>query len=349
MFKNDKLLRRLTIVALILISIYLLGKMDYFYIPLGRIFTIILFPIVFAGFFYYILRPFVRYLVKKGIHKNISVIIVLLGVITILSLIVILGGSMIQSEFSNFLENFSEQLNTLQDQAEKLLESDRVIGDYSVSDIFERMVSYLEEGSFRISELTSGWYSNISDFVTILILIPVLLFFLLKDEDYFYNNLIKLVPGDKRNRVEKGLSEIDHILSVYFVSQLILAVILGIMTYIGYLIIGISNAFILALILMFMAVIPFIGPVFAAIPAVLIAFTSGFNMVFKLFLVIITTQAIDGNLVRPNVMGSRLSIHPLIVIVTVIIGMSLFGFVGAFFAIPFYGIARAIIVEIIEH
>ncbi len=349
MFKSDKLLRRLTIIALILISVYLLGKMDYFYMPLGRILTIILSPIVFAGFFYYILRPLVRYLVGKGVHKNISVIIVLVGIILVLGLIVILGGNMISEEFSNFFDNFYKQLNTLQAEAEKLLSSDKIIGDYSVSDIFERMMAYLEAGSFRISELTVGWYSNISDFITILILIPVLLFFLLKDDYYFYDNLIKLIPGEKRNRVEKVLSEIDHILSVYFVSQLILAIILGIMTYIGYLLIGLSNALSLALILMFMAVIPFIGPVFAAIPAGLIAFTSGFGMVLKLLLVIAATQAIDGNLVRPNVMGSRLNIHPIIVIVSVIIGMSLFGFIGAFFAIPFYGISRAIITEIVEN
>lgn len=349
MFKSDKLLRRLTIIALVLISIYLLGRMDYFYIPLGRILTIILFPIVFAGFFYYILRPFVRFLDKKGVHRNISVILVLVGAVAILSAIIVLGGNVISQEFSNFIDNFLAQLETLQEEAEKILSSDQIIGDYSVDDIFERIISYIEAGSFKITELTSGWYSNVSDFITILILVPVLLFFLLKDDYYFYDNFMKLIPQGERVRVEKASAEIDHILSVYFTSQLILAIILGIMTYIGYLIIGLSNALSLALILMFMAVIPFIGPIFAAIPAVLIAFTSGYEMVFKLFLVIAMTQVIDGNLMRPNVMGARLNIHPIIVIMTVIIGMSLFGFVGAFFAIPLYGISRAIITEIAEN
>ena len=349
MFNNDKLIRRLIITALILVSIYLLGQMDYFYIPLGRILTIILFPIVFSGFFYYILRPFIRYFDKKGVHRNISVVLVLAGVVIILALIVLLGGSMIKEEFNNFFDNFTVQLENLQMQAEDLLSGDSILGQYSINDIFERLMTYIEAGSFRIAEFTSGWYSNISDFVTIIILIPVLLFFLLKDDQFFYNNVINIIPRKRRARITKVLENIDNILSIYFTSQLILAIILGIMTYIGYLIIGLSNALSLAIILMFMAVIPFIGPVFAAMPAVLIALTSGYEMVFKLFLVITITQVIDGNLTRPNVMGTRLHIHPLIVIITVIIGMSLFGFIGAFFAIPFYSISRAIILELIDY
>jgi predicted PurR-regulated permease PerM len=285
---------------------------------------------------------------KKGIHRNISVVLVLAGVVILLGLIVLLGGSMIKEEFANFFDNFTVQLDNLQKQAEDLLSGNSILGQYSLNDIFERLMTYIEAGSFRISEFTSGWYSNLSDFVTILILIPVLLFFLLKDDYLFYDNAIKMIPENKRDRIERVLSNIDNILSIYFTSQLILAIILGIMTYIGYLLIGLPNALSLGLILMFMAVIPFIGPVFAAIPAVLIALTSGYEMVFKLFLVIGITQVIDGNLSRPNVMGTRLHIHPLIVIISVIIGMSLFGFIGAFFAIPFYTISREIVLEILE-
>lgn len=346
--KKNKIVKNLVITALILLSVYLLGQMEYFYVHVGKVLTIIIIPSIFSGFFYYLLRPFVRFLDKKNVHRNISVIVVLIGVVLIIGLTMILSGSMIVEEFGKFISNFMDQLDTLQIKAEELLNSDSIFGKYSVNDIVERLIAYFEGGNFSIGELTSGWYSNVSELFTIVILIPVIVFFLLKDDRFFYDNLIKFVPEKQRGRVRVISREIDKILSIYFVSQLILAVILGIMTYIGYLLIGLPNALSLALILMFLSVIPFIGPIVAVIPAALIALTTGYEMVLKLLFVIIITQTIDGNLVRPKVMGDRLNIHPLIVIILVIVGISLFGFIGAFFAIPFYGIVRVVFKNIYQ-
>ncbi len=349
MLKQDKLIRNLIIIISILIILYLAGNMEYIYIPLLRILTIIISPIIFASFFYYLFRPFVRLFDKKNVSRRVSVIIVLVGFVAILSLISYFGGSMISEEFSSFVENLSEQLQLLHERAENLVSSDSWLGSYSLDDIVDRLIGALESGFFRIGEFTSGWYSNIADFVTIIILIPIILFFLLKDDTYFYETALNWVPEKRKERVAGVLSQIDEVLSIYFTSQLIVAFIYGVVTYIGYLIIGLPSALSLAIIAMVLSVIPLVGPILAAIPALLIALTYGLQMVIKLFIVIAVSQLIDGNLAKPNVMGTRLHIHPMIVITAVIFGISMFGFVGAFFAIPVYGVARIVLKNILDN
>jgi predicted PurR-regulated permease PerM len=347
MLKNDKLIRNLVIVIAILIILFLLGQMEYIYVPLSRVLTIIISPVIFASFFYYLFRPFVRMFDRKNVSRRISVVVVLVGFIAILGLISYFGGSMIVDEFSNFIETFSKQLETLHEKAEDIINSNNILGNYSIDDIFDMIIGALEDGFFKLGEFTSGWYSNIADFGTIFILIPILLFFMLKDDIFLYENVLKLLSKEQREKLEKVLSEIDEVLSIYFTSQLIVAFIYGIVTYIGYLIIGLPSALSLAIIAMFLSIIPFLGPILAAIPAFLIALTSGVPMVIKLIIVIAVSQLIDGNVARPNVMGTRLHIHPMIVIVAVILGISMFGFLGAFFAIPVYGVIRVIVKNIL--
>jgi predicted PurR-regulated permease PerM len=117
---------------------------------------------------------------------------------------------------------------------------------------------------------------------------------------------------------------------------------LGLVMFIGFLIIGLPNALALALIAMIMSLVPIIGPFFGSLPAVFVALTNSWVLFLGVLIIIVIAQYLEGNLIRPLVQGKRLEIHPLIVLFVVLSGVYLFGFIGALTAVPVYVVARLI-------
>lgn len=120
----------------------------------------------------------------------------------------------------------------------------------------------------------------------------------------------------------------DFALSSYIKGQILVSFCVGVLVYIGYLIIGLEYSLILAIITMFTNVIPFLGPFLGTIPAVIVALIDSPGMVVKVLVVTIVAQQIEGNLVSPLVMGKSLNIHPLTIIVLLLVAGSLVGFWG---------------------
>jgi len=173
-------------------------------------------------------------------------------------------------------------------------------------------------------------------------LIPFVLFYLLKDDKIIYNNMMMIVPENKKRTVEKLAVEIDQILSTFISSQLVVAFFLGLVMFIGFLIIGLPNAVALSVIAMITSLIPIIGPFFGSLPAVFVAVTNSWFLFLGVLVIILIAQYLEGNVIRPLVQGRRLEIHPIIVLFVVLSGVYLFGFIGALTAVPLYVVLRLI-------
>ncbi len=339
---NNRFFKYSVAIILVLLILFLLTQISYILVPLKKISMIFILPVIGAGVFYYLLRPLVRYLAKKGVNKTISVAIVFLGVIATFTVFIAFGGAAFRNEFWKFYNDFSKQLQIAQESTQNILDQGKW-WIFSMSDLREKAIAGLEFTFSKLGQNITGVLSTIANVGTIIVLIPFVSFFLLKDENFFYNNFIKIVPKRHKEGIVKILRDIDKTLSIYITGQLIVALVLGILTYIGYLIIGLPNALILALFSMITSVIPFLGPFLGVLPAVFIGLTIDFSMILKILLVLLIVQQLEGNVIRPNVMGQRLQIHPLTVIFLVIMAISLYGVIGAFVAIPTYAVIRVIV------
>ncbi len=336
---NIKFYKYIVSIILILLVIFLLGQIGFVLDPLISILKIILFPFIGAGLFYYLLRPLIRYLGKK-INKTVAVISVFLAIIGLVAILSIFGGEFVQREFNTFIN----ELQAIQKSTENILSEDSW-WIFQTQELESKVISILDPTIRKLGENITSWVSTVLNIGTITILIPIVTFFLLKDDTLFYNSMIKLIPKKHRNTATLLLRDIDDTLSTYITGQLIVATFLGIITYIGYLIIGLPNAMILALFLMVASIIPYLGPFIASLPAVLIGLTSDYFMAIKVVIVLTVAQQLEGNLISPNVMGNRLGIHPLTIIFIVIVGVALYGFIGAFIAIPVYSVIKVIILH----
>src|SRR5690606_24418637 len=123
---------------------------------------------------------------------------------------------------------------------------------------------------------------------------------------------------------------------------------IGILLYIGYLIIGLDYAIILALIAAVTSVVPYLGPTIAISPAIIIAIVHSPFMLLKLAIVWVSVQFLEGNFISPNVMGKTMKIHPLTIIIVLLVAGNLFGLVGVILGIPGYAILKVIVQYLYE-
>lgn len=145
--------------------------------------------------------------------------------------------------------------------------------------------------------------------VIALVLVTFFLIYILINRKKFVPFVSQFFPGDKKKWVLKTLADVDYTLKSYIVGQLFVSLIIGIMLLIGYLIIGLDYAFLLALIGVVTDVIPFLGPYIAVTPAIIDALFQNPITAVYVAIIMLYAQQIEGNLITPNVMGNALIVH----------------------------------------
>ncbi|HSL85759.1 MAG TPA: AI-2E family transporter [Bacteroidales bacterium] len=330
-------------VILVLLVIFLLGQVSFVLIPIKRAVMTVSLPLIITLLFYYILRPFVRTLTKRGIPKTVSVILCFLFSIGILILSAVPLIRTIIAESSLLI---TEELPRLVAFAEKTIADLRESGnlDFILTDnILERVTEFFQKA---VPILAGGIFSGISGIVglvTALIIVPFVLFYLLKDDTALAKAVVKLFPKNHQAETSDILRDFDRTLSSYITGQAFVCLAIGVLMYIGYLIIGIEYALVLAVFSMITAVIPFLGPILGVIPAILVGLSYNPFIVIKVLVVMVITQQLEGGLITPQIMGKRMQIHPVTIIVVVLLSASLFGIVGILLAVPSYAVLKVFV------
>ncbi|MFL6562935.1 MAG: AI-2E family transporter, partial [Bacillus sp. (in: firmicutes)] len=141
----------------------------------------------------------------------------------------------------------------------------------------------------------------------------------------------------------KILSDLDEALSSYIHGQIFVSFCIGTLLFLGYLMIGLDYSLLVAIVAMFTNVIPFLGPIIAIIPALIIAILNSPMMVVKVLIVMVVVQQIEGHIISPQVMGRRLEIHPLTIISLLLAAASIGGVLGLILAVPVYAVLKVIV------
>lgn len=327
---------------LILIIVFFLGKIDYALWPFKVIITTLFAPILIAGLFYYLLRPFVN-LLTRYVPKLAGIAIVFTVIAIILSLAFYIFGPTIKTQVESFLELAPEKVEEVTEESETAMNGFEFMG-ISGPEIRSRVVSYFEAASDRLVDNIAGIISAAVNIAVVIIVVPFILFFLLKDDEKLIPHITKYLSEEHKPEGRKLLKDMDTTLASYIIGQALVAMTVGVLMFIGYLIIGLDYALTLAIFAMFLIIIPFLGPIIGIIPALFVALVDGEPfMAIKVVLVLLVVQQLEGNLVTPNIMGNRLDIHPLTIILLLMIAAALYGFIGLLIAIPLYAVVKTLI------
>ena len=336
----------LLIVILLGIAIYLYTEISYIFTPINTIISSIITPIIVAYVFYYMLNPLVNFFSKKISRFSASLLAIFVGIITVL--IVIIGVVPIIVEQTQnlitampiYVEIVKGYLEEYSDNAYVQVVVEYVNTNLNASKISERLITIA-------TSVAQGIVSSISSTASVLVTMPFVLFFLLKDASKFNKFVISLLPKKLEKPVAETIDEIDDKVGSYIQGQMLVSLCIGVMLFIGYNVIGLHYGFSLATIAAFLSIVPYLGPVIAITPAMLVAASTSWVMVVKMLVVWGVVQFLEGNIISPNIMGRSMNMHPLTVIFVILIGVNISGVVGAILGIPVYSILKVLISKLL--
>ncbi|SDJ51262.1 AI-2E family transporter [Salimicrobium halophilum] len=331
----------ITAFILFLIAVFFMQLLDMFS-PFLTVFQTLFYPILIAGFLFYLTRPVVEWMSRKMSIPILASIIILF---TVLGALIATAGRLLATTIQEQVEDISHLPSKLGETAEKarkgLEEND--MGMLSTNSLKQQVTQYVSNLGQDISEHFAQTFTTVAGAATVIIIVPFVLFFFLKDGRKLVPFLTKPFSGKKREEATSLFRKLDATIAAYIIGQATVAFVDGVLMYIGYLIIGLDYALILGLFVVMTAIIPFFGPIIGVVPAVVVALMQDPVMAIYVLAILVIVQQLEGNLVAPVVLGQRLHVHPLTIILLLVVAAPLGGFIGMVIAIPLYSVIKVLL------
>ena len=178
-----------------------------------------------------------------------------------------------------------------------------------------------------------------------LLVVPVIAYYLLADFDALKRRLLNLVPESRRDAVASRASTIDGLLSGFIRGQLLVCLILGFLYAVGFSVIGIQSAVLIGFVSGLLAIIPYVGSAVALASASLMALLQ-YGLDIHVLLVVgwyVLVQNLEGFVLTPRIVGGSIGLHPVTVIVALLIGGDLLGFLGLLVAVPLAAVVQVFV------
>ncbi|KRO23757.1 hypothetical protein IV88_GL000870 [Pediococcus argentinicus] len=297
------------------------------------------------------LNPLVKLLMRVKIKnfkisRTFAVVIVFLG---FLGLIAFTIGSFVPGligQITDLLSNLPKIVSSLQDEMPKLLNNSwfkNVDLDPYIKQINSQLGSYAEKFLSSMTTSLGTIISTLTNVTIIVITVPVILFYMLKDGYKLTPTVSKAIPKRNRENVVNLFGAMSETLSSYIGGQVIECLFVGTFTIIGYMIIGQPYGMLLGVIAGICNIIPYVGPYFGIFPSLLVAISKSPMQIVYVIIVVLIVQQVDGNLVYPNVIGKSLQIHPLTIIMLLLAAGKIAGIFGMILAVPTYAIVKVLV------
>jgi predicted PurR-regulated permease PerM len=310
---------------------------------LGEIKGVVIAPLLFAVLVTYLLSPLVNYLQKQRILRSLGILIIYLFLTTLFLLFALNLLPSLQNELQDLAASLPEYTKKITHFAEYLERDYRRFNlpggvrkalDENIAQLQKSLTINLE----KLSQYLMAFFYQAFAFL----LVPLYVFYLLRDHVLLKKRLLELIPPSSRHNTEAALQEIDQTLGAYIRGVFIVSFSVGAMIYIGLLFFDVKFALFFGVINALTNIIPYFGPLIGAVPVVLIVLLQSPALFWKVVLWITLVQQIESQFIAPQVFGRSLGFHPLTVIIALLLGGIYMGFLGLVVIIPLLAILRII-------
>ncbi|MBD2846964.1 AI-2E family transporter [Paenibacillus sp. IB182496] len=347
MRKIGKFYRICFSLILVLVIVYLASRVDFIFRPIRVAIDILTMPLLFTVFFYYLLRPLVGMLGRFKLKKPLAILMLYAALAGLFTLFFFLVWPTLRQQTIDFANSLPGVVLDVREQLLRLQDNELVRNvDLRDSDLTSRLSDYVSDLVDTVSTYISSAVSFFTTLVIVVSTVPILLYYMLKEDKSAYRSLMRHLPSPYKREVRDTLLQIDRILSEFILGRVILCFLLGVMIYAGFLIIDLPYSLLLALLLAVLNLIPYIGQFIGMIPALTIAFIDSPTSIIWVLLIVNIAQQIEGNLLSPHIYGRKLDIHPMMTIVLLLIAGSIGGIIGIMIAIPVYLIGKVIAIKL---
>lgn len=341
--------RFLFIVILVLVIFWLLREVNFVFLPLLVLFSVVLMPLAVSLVVYYISLPFKKLLEGKfKMNSTFSSIVLLVGWVSFIAILLMWVGPVLKIQVVEFTDNIPK---ILKDTERRIIQIDKsgFLDRFGLSLNVDMVVGFLHSKVdglvVYLGEHMMSIIGGITKMFMVAFMIPFLTFYILKDGNKFSEKVLSMVGDRYRGEASKVIKEMDKQLGSYIQGQLLVSLFVGIMIYLGLSFVGLKYALLLACICFLTNFVPFLGPIIGSSPALLIGLLHSPIMFLKVLLIILVVQQLESLLVSPQVMGRKLKVHPLTVIILLLVAGRFFGFLGMLFGLPVYVLLKVVIVN----
>jgi putative permease len=304
-----------------------------------------LMPVIVAAVIAYLLDWPVTQLNRMGMGRSPAVGLVLLCFILIMVLLAIglvpvvtKQSVSLAQELPTIWQNAQSWLLTLPDKYPEYVQFSHIYEMMEGAN--QRLVDFGEQAlSASIGSITS-----VAALLIYFILVPLMVFFMLKDKQYFTDSISRILPKERRLIAQVG-NEMNVQIANYIRGKVIEIIIVGAVSCVTFAIMDLRYALLLGVLVGLSVLIPYIGAAVVTIPVGVVAmFQWGISPEFWYLMVAYgIIQALDGNLLVPILFSEAVSLHPLYIIIAVLFFGGLWGFWGVFFAIPLATLVKAVV------
>ncbi|SFC71383.1 AI-2E family transporter [Clostridium uliginosum] len=267
-----------------------------------------------------------RFKIKKSI-ASLLIIFIILGACVTCTIVIIPALIKEVSNIGIIFDNIGSFL-------EKLSVKLKISSFPAINVIYNEV---LERGNTIFLNLSKSLVNNfllIAENLISCAVIPIIVYYFLCDGEKIYNNILLLLPTEKRALTKKILKDIDNVLGRYIVSQLVLSAIIGGLTFILLIVFKVKFPIWISILNAIFNIIPYFGPIFGGIPAIIVALLDSPIKAIWITIGIFLIQQIEGNILSPKITGDSTDMHPIVIIILLLIGDKFGGFLGMIIAVP---------------
>jgi len=289
----------------------------------------------------YLLDPVTDRLESLKISRTLSVLILMVGVLLFLLGIGLLIFPMLKIQAEHLVHNLPNYIVVIEKWGQPLL---GIVGDS------EKIQGILNEELLKVGELplkvvsslTSFLWSSVTglfNFILLLanlIIVPVAMFYLLRDYDLINQKLLNFIPARHRNQILELMREMDEVLAGFVRGQLMVGLIMAGLYSVGLFACGTPMSLFIGLVAGLANIVPYLGLVLGFLPAAVLTFiqTQDWMLLLSVVGVFAVVQILEGMIITPRIVGEKIGLHPVAIMLAVLLGAEFFGLVGVIIAVP---------------
>ncbi len=281
--------------------------------------------------------PLVSYFKLRRVPRAVSVLTVYVIVLGIVGLIIYLMIPPLLDQIKILGANFPSYIEQLR---QRFPDAAFIINNLDFSEFGKGVIGTFDSNGTVFSR-TLGLFNGVFSFITIL----VVSFYLVAEQQGMREFIRSLVPPHHQHFSMNLVDKIQKKMGLWIIGQLILSVSIFAVTFIGLSALGVKYALFLALLAGLLEVVPYIGPIISALPAIFFAFIQNPPLAVAVLVLYILVQKLEGYVLVPKIMQKTVGMSPLVVLVALLVGFKLAGILGLLLAVPLVGAIMVVINE----
>ena len=307
----------------------------------------------------YVISPLVAVLTRRGVSRGLAIVCVAVPIVALVVTIILVSGPQLfdqsqtlVSRLPSFADRAVTWLAGVGDRLAQLPflshEQQTWLSRLDAPRLGALLQTHAQGILARLGEFGLGLLShlgNLLGFLAYIVVTPVVTFYLLLDWKKFTKAVADLIPTAHRDGVMGFVEEFDAAFGRYIRGQLLEATIVGVLTTVGLLVLGVPSALLIGVITGVFNLIPYVGFAVSILPALVVALTmddpiSGLLRVIAVFAAV---QFLDSNVTGPRIVGNSVGLHPIWIMIALTLSGAFFGFTGLLLAIPLAVLAKMLL------